>query len=251
MAVTIPRTSLLVIALIASLIPSAIATYGEDDYDDGFFSGQQQQQSAEAAAEALEGRIEKAHGIIGCITFALLFPLGGIFLRLLPGKLSLYLHALWQVLALCLAIVTLGMGVWLAKGTEYIETYHAIIGLFVIASVCVQPVTGWLHHMAFKKSGGSKGAMTYLHRYWGIGIVTLGTINGGFGLQLAGSERKYVIVYAVMAALIWVVWMAISAVAQCFGGFRRKKATSDHLRSKGVGSDAEVGKPSTDMREAH
>lgn len=140
------------------------------------------------------------------------------------------------------------MGVWLAKGTAYIETYHAIIGIVVIASVCVQPVTGWLHHMAFKKTG-AKGVMSYLHRYWGIGAVTLGTINGGFGLQLAGSERKYMIVYGVMAALIWVVWMAISIVSQCFGGFGRKKAAADRLRSKEVASDGEVGKPSTDVRE--
>lgn len=147
-------------------------------------------------------------------------------------------------MALCLALVTLGMGVWLAKGTEYIETYHAIIGIFVIASICVQPVTGWVHHMFFKKTG-TRGVWSFLHRFWGIGMITLGAINGGFGLQLAGADNKYVIVYAVMAALIWVVWMSISIVSQCFGGFRRRKAA--RLGSK-VGSDGER-KPSTDARE--
>lgn len=198
------------------------------------------------AAQALESRIERAHGIIGTVTFALLFPLGGILLRLLPGRLSLYLHAIWQVLALCLAIVTLGMGVWLAKGTAYIETYHAILGIIVIAGVCLQPVTGWLHHRVFKKSG-TRGAMSYLHRYWGIATITLGTINGGFGLQLAGAENKYVVIYSVLAALVWVVWMGISVMVQCLGGFRKRKATGDHLRSKEVASD---GKPSSEVRES-
>lgn len=230
----------------AILIPFTIATDDDEGYDG--FEGFSEQQEAMFSAEALESRIEKAHGVIGCVTFALLFPLGGILLRLLPGRLSLWLHAIWQILALCLAIVTLGMGVWLAKGTAYIETYHAILGMLVIAGVCLQPVTGWLHHRLFKKSG-TRGAMSYLHRYWGIGAITLGTINGGFGLQLAGAENKYVIVYAVMAALIWVVWMGISIVAQFFGGFRKQKAVGGHLRSKEVASDGEVGKPSTDVRE--
>lgn len=106
------------------------------------------------------------------------------------------------------------MGVWMAKGTSYIESYHAIVGIFVIAGVSIQPLTGWLHHAAFKRTGGGRTLWSYAHMFWGIPLISLGAINGGFGLQLAGASQTYVIVYAVFASLIWVVWMAVSVFAQ-------------------------------------
>ena len=49
--------------------------------------------------------------------------------------------------------------------------------------------------------------------------ITLAFINGGLGLQLAGEHGGKVIAYAVVAAVIWVVWMVITF----FWPNRRKK----------------------------
>lgn len=68
-----------------------------------------------------------------------------------------------------------------------------------------------------------------MHIIAGIGFITLGAINGGFGLQLNDADPKYMIVYGVFAALIWVVWMAVSAVAHIRRG---RKAAAGHLRVK-------------------
>lgn len=134
-----------------------------------------------------------------------------------------------------MAVATLGMGVWMAKDSEYIETYHAIIGIIVIVAVIAQPITGWLHHRFFVKSGGRTG-VSYVHIFWGMGAITLGIINGGFGLQLAGSAQKYVIVYAVLAAVMWVLWMGVSAWAQ----LRRTKRKTEHVvEPKAVSGDSE------------
>jgi hypothetical protein len=48
-------------------------------------------------------------------------------------------------------------------------------------------------------------------------MVTLGIINGGLGLLLASNSRSGEIIYAVVAAVFWFVWM----FAACFGEVRR------------------------------
>ena len=55
------------------------------------------------------------HGVLMGIAFLGLFPLGAIMIRLLSFPGLVYVHAAIQVLALILAIVGLGLGVWLAQ----------------------------------------------------------------------------------------------------------------------------------------
>lgn len=71
--------------------------------------------------------------------------------------------------------------------------------------------------------------------FLGIPVISLGAINGGLGLQLAGASSTYVIVYAVFAVLIWVAWMAVSAFAQ----IRRRRSSSPARRLKPNDSDTE------------
>lgn len=59
-----------------------------------------------------------AHGVLMGIAFLGLFPLGAIMIRLLSFRGLLYVHAAIQVLALILAIVGLGLGVWLAQKVQ-------------------------------------------------------------------------------------------------------------------------------------
>ncbi|CAN8105541.1 unnamed protein product [Discula destructiva] len=246
-------TSLLLPLLGATLALANVITSRtpqDGDYYDQSDREGQLEDIAEAAALGM--RIERAHGIIGCLTFAFLFPLGAITVRLLPSRLAVPLHATIQVLALCFAIVTLGMGIWMAQGTEYIETYHAIIGIIAISAVCIQPITGLIQHRLFKKKKRNspanirprRTALSYVHIWWGIAFITLGIINGGFGLQLNGAEQRFIIVYGVFAGVIWVVWMGISFLSQCLGGFRRSRRNKAVKEER---TEREV-KPSEDVR---
>jgi hypothetical protein len=57
-----------------------------------------------------------AHGIVAALTFVILFPLGGIIIRLpvsIPGLM--WIHVGWQITAYLLALAALGMGAWLAS----------------------------------------------------------------------------------------------------------------------------------------
>lgn len=154
------------------------------------------------------------HGVIGCIAFAFVFPVGGIMIRALPFRFTLWLHAAWQMIGWMLAIVVMGMGLSYENG-EYIKAgnFHAVIGLVACLGVIIQPVTGWVHHVMYKKLGGRTG-WSYAHIVFGILVVTLGIINGGLGLWMEGKEQKYMIAYGVPAAAIWVVWLGISVLSQ-------------------------------------
>lgn len=119
-------------------------------------------------------------------------------------------------MALILALVTLGLGVWLADSLNYLGQSHAIIGIVAIAAVCIQPFTGLLHHILFKRTGG-RNVATLPHVWWGRAAVTLGIINGGLGLQLAkntylGYSRSGTIAYSVVAWVMWVLWMLVILV---------------------------------------
>ena len=59
-----------------------------------------------------------AHGVLMGIAFIGLFPLGAIMIRLLSFPGLVYVHAAIQILSLLLAIVGLGLGVWLARTTH-------------------------------------------------------------------------------------------------------------------------------------
>lgn len=134
----------------------------------------------------------------------------------------------------------------MAWASPYLATYHAIIGIVAIVGVFFQPITGALHHR-FYKQRQSRTGVSYVHIFLGIGFITLGTINGGFGLQLAGAEPKFMIVYGVFAALIWLVWMAVSTMAH-MRGHKERKAVAGHVGVKEGSPDVET-KPLDDRAE--
>jgi hypothetical protein len=44
----------------------------------------------------------------------------------------------------------------------------------------------------------------------GRALITLAFINGGLGLQLAGEHSGKLAAYGVVAALVWLAWIAIT-----------------------------------------
>ena len=88
-----------------------------------------------------------------------------------------------------------------------------------------QPIFGFLHHSAFKKYQ-TRTIWSHAHLWLGRSVITLGMINGGLGFKLADTmdlgSHTGMIVYAVVAGIVWLVWVA----ASIYGELKRRKTMS-------------------------
>lgn len=149
-----------------------------------------------------------AHGVMAALAFVIVFPTGGILIRVANFSGLVWIHAVIQMLGYALWIPAFGMGLWMAIGGGYTTAYHSIIGYVLFALVVFQPVGGLLHHFAFKKTGG-RTAWSFGHIFIGRIAVILGIINGGFGLQLAGNAPMgAVIAYGVVGGIFGLAYIA-------------------------------------------
>jgi hypothetical protein len=100
--------------------------------------------------------------------------------------------------------------------------YHPVIGLIVFGLITLQPIGGCLGHLRYKRTGRSS-ILSSLHVWIGRFVITLGMINGGLGLLLAGnSTHSQQVAYGVVAGFMWLVMMLIGC---CLRGARRKEPT--------------------------
>lgn len=60
-------------------------------------------------------RRRSAHGIVATVAFVILFPLGAILLRIIPGRWSVRIHFVVQILAWLLYIAGFALGVVLLR----------------------------------------------------------------------------------------------------------------------------------------
>jgi hypothetical protein len=88
-----------------------------------------------------------------------------------------------------------------------VESPHAIIGILIFIFLWMQPLLGFIHHSNFKKFQRRTGA-SFIHLWIGRVAITLGIINGGLGFLLAGTYNAGVKLYAVLAAFIWIGYVA-------------------------------------------
>ncbi|KAF7955449.1 uncharacterized protein EAE97_000708 [Botrytis byssoidea] len=170
-------------------------------------------QTSSGASDAAIGpsdisRVTIAHGVLGSLAYVILLPSGAIAIRILNFRNLLWLHAGWMVGAYLIVLASLGMGVWIAHMSNLLGSAHSIIGLVVAGCLLLQPITGLIHHMLYKRRGGPNVA-TYPHVWWGRAVITLGIINGGLGLRLADNSKKGEIAYGVIAGFVWVLWVAV------------------------------------------
>ncbi|KAG0649647.1 hypothetical protein D0Z07_4061, partial [Hyphodiscus hymeniophilus] len=151
---------------------------------------------------------EKAHGIIMGITVVLLFPLGATYVRLF-GNASL--HAILQLFSLVALICGFGLGIKLAKMTDYLYKStgrtHTVFGTVIVALFLIQPFLGFFHHYKFKKTGG-RSPVSYMHIWYGRILMTLAVINGGLGLKLADNTRDGKIIYGVVSGVVACLYIA-------------------------------------------
>ena len=68
---------------------------------------------------------------------------------------------------------------------------------------------GFLQHLAFRKHQ-RRAIIGHIHMWFGRALITLAFINGGLGLQLAGEHGGGLAAYGVVAALVWLAWIAIT-----------------------------------------
>jgi len=77
----------------------------------------------------MQHRVAIAHGIMMGLAFAILFPLGAIWMRLLHFRGLVWFHAGWQLFAYLIALAAFGLGVWLAVVTDQVRistrVFHA------------------------------------------------------------------------------------------------------------------------------
>ncbi|KUI55723.1 hypothetical protein VP1G_03023 [Cytospora mali] len=142
-------------------------------------------------------RARTAHGILACVAFVILFPLGGILLRAIPGRWSFHAHWVVQMLAWVLYVAAFALGVELVREVRFPgdtgdfisnphTNYHPIIGIIVFILLLIQPLLGIIHHQNFKRLQ-RRTLSSHLHLWDGRIAIVLGLVNGGLGLQLAGA----------------------------------------------------------------
>jgi len=149
---------------------------------------------------------QKAHGIVMGIVVVLLFPFGAMFMRMGGSGI---VHGILQVLSLCALLVGLGLGVKLADLRNMnLTTTHPLFGIILVALFLIQPIFGLIHHIQYKRNL-SRAGVSHLHIWYGRILMLLAIINGGLGLQLANNSRNGKIAYAVVAAVVGVVYIAM------------------------------------------
>lgn len=161
-------------------------------------------------------RIIIAHGVIMSITWVILFPLGAAFIRLLNNRLPnpLALHRGLQGANTVLAIIGLVLGV--SIGDEYVNNYasfHKFLGITVVVLLFIQGGLGQLHHSVYLKTG-KRSQWSYAHIWFGRTVISLGIINGGFGLKIVSASSGQIAAYTIVALLVVSVYSVFYFLVQ-------------------------------------
>jgi len=172
-------------------------------------------------------RLILTHGIIMTIVMVVLYPLGAILMPLIGGWI---IHGGVQIIVFLLMWAGFGIGYIASRSTVGFGATHTLFGTVIVALFGIQPFLGVWHHMYYRKHQ-QRGVVSHVHVWYGRILMVLGVINGGLGLQLAGSGDSFVIAYSVIAVVMFVAY----AAAKALGTMRKRKAAG-----AGAGSDAEI-----------
>lgn len=166
-------------------------------------------------------RLVAIHGALAVLVFVILFPLGGILIRLANFRGGIWIHVGVQVLAWLASIAAFGLGLYLAVDLDMLHSAqaHPVIGIILMVLILGQPLFGWLHHRAFKQQGRRIG-WSWAHLTIGRVAIFGGMINGGLGLKLAGNATRYYILrYGIICGVVSLFYIA----AIVYGELRLRK----------------------------
>lgn len=174
----------------------------------------------------------RCHGVLASVAFVLLFPLGGILIRVgnFPGLI--WAHAALQMVAWALFVTAVGLGIYYGNTAGLLHEKHPIIGLVLFVVMIFQPFLGYLHHLRFVKTGG-RSLFSHGHIWIGRIAIILGIINGGLGMKLAQVSNTFYIVYSVFAGVFGLAYLASIAYGEM------AKKTPSHNESSGSARDQE------------
>ncbi|TLD04397.1 uncharacterized protein PgNI_12122 [Pyricularia grisea] len=186
--------------------------------------------------------LRMVHGWVASVAFVILFPLGSIFIRVIPGRFSFLAHVATQIIASILYIVGAGIGFWMLANirfpfnggsllTDPNINYHPIIGIVVFVGVLAQPGLGFMHHAQYKKLG-RRQIWSHLHLWNGRLMIALGIVNGGLGLLVARASDQARTAYAAVAGVMSVLWILASIFGEC------KKAIEVRRQSRAARKEA-------------
>jgi len=193
-----------------------------------------------------------SHAVLAALAWAFFMPTGAILLRLnIQSPIILRLHALCQIFAYLMYVVAVGMGIWIIRQApsqaDLFSDPHPKLGLAILAVGLFQPLWGLIHHRIFKsraaawKAGRStqkpgRTAWGRVHLWIGRFLITVAIVNGGLGLRLAGKNptvsatttKNHAIVYGVLAGIMWLVYVIITAMFE----FRKARETPAGTREE-------------------
>lgn len=164
----------------------------------------------------------RIHGILAATAMVVLFPVGSVIVRVVPGRFAVWVHAVFQMLAWAVYVAAVGVGIYLFENPS--TRYHPIIGLVLLVLLVVQPVVGFVHHRVFKKVQ-KRQVWSYLHLTLGRVGISLGIINGGLGLHLAEASAYHKRVYGIVAGILWALWMGVAIWSEVRRLRKNKKGT--------------------------
>ncbi|EAQ87741.1 predicted protein [Chaetomium globosum CBS 148.51] len=171
----------------------------------------------------------RIHGILAATAMVVLFPVGSIIVRVVPGRFAVWVHAGFQMLAWAVYVAAVGMGIYLFENPD--TRYHPIIGLVLLVLLIVQPVVGFIHHRVFKKVQ-KRQVWSYVHLTLGRVGISLGIINGGLGLYLSGASAYHKRVYGIVAGVMWALWMGVAVWSEV-RRLRKNRKGTETVVSKG------------------
>lgn len=169
-----------------------------------------------------------AHGVVMAIVFIAGYPIGSSLMPLIGNWI---LHASWQFLAFLGMWAGFGIGYTVASrnGVLFADK-HTRLGVIVCALMGIQPVLGWLHHLQYVKTQ-RRGAFSYVHIWYGRGLMILGIVNGGLGLQAANPSTRFIVAYSVIAGITSIIYTASITVGM---SKRRKQSAEKRTDSPSV-----------------
>lgn len=116
---------------------------------------------------------------------------------------------------------------------KYLGSGHAIIGLVLVAVLFFQAPLGYIHHKAFKRTGGRTWS-SYLHLFIGRIAIPLGIINATLGVKLARDSAWKIVAIVIIGGGLWLAYLFA-----IFIGERRRSRTVRAKRVAVLSSDRE------------
>ncbi|KAI0890160.1 iron reductase domain protein [Annulohypoxylon maeteangense] len=152
------------------------------------------------------------HGILMGIAFLFLFPLGVLAMR--SGRMKAFKYH-WVIQLIASGFTVAGFALGLVLGRK-VDTFHQILGITLVASLGLQGILGWRHHMVFLRLR-RRTWLSHSHIYLGRFMMIGGWTNLVTGLVLRGYSRLsvgimgFVVGFEAVALTAWLLWKRIKA----------------------------------------